>query len=120
MRLVSYLKEGHDQLAFLVNDMVYDADAVHPELSVTVNVYVPLFAPEADPMNGFSALELNPGPLHRYPIRLGSPLVFPNKFKEDPEHTGLLFDGAETGGFNIVTVTRVLEGLRQLPFAPSA
>jgi fumarylacetoacetate (FAA) hydrolase len=32
MRLVSYLNEGHDQLAFLVNNKLYNADMVHPEL----------------------------------------------------------------------------------------
>src|SRR6478752_1562615 len=38
MRLVSYLKDGHDQLAFLVNDKVYDADMVHPELPSSMSM----------------------------------------------------------------------------------
>jgi len=38
MRLVSYLKEGHDQLAFLVNNKVYDADALHPELPSSMSM----------------------------------------------------------------------------------
>jgi fumarylacetoacetate (FAA) hydrolase len=38
MRLVSYLKEGHDQLAFLVNNKVYDADMVHPELPSSMSM----------------------------------------------------------------------------------
>ena len=32
MKLVSYLKDGHDQLAFLHNNYLYDADLLHPEL----------------------------------------------------------------------------------------
>ena len=32
MRLISYLKDGHDQLALLVNNLAYDADMVHPIL----------------------------------------------------------------------------------------
>ncbi|QEC67665.1 fumarylacetoacetate hydrolase family protein [Panacibacter ginsenosidivorans] len=38
MRLVSYLKDGHDQLAFLVNNKVYDADMVHPELPSSMSM----------------------------------------------------------------------------------
>ncbi len=38
MRLVSYLKEGHDQLAFLVNDLLYDTDLLHPELPSAMNM----------------------------------------------------------------------------------
>ncbi|MEP6846891.1 MAG: fumarylacetoacetate hydrolase family protein [Panacibacter sp.] len=38
MRLVSYLKDGHDQLAFFVNDMLYDADMVHPELPSSMSM----------------------------------------------------------------------------------
>lgn len=40
MRLVSYLKEGHDQLAFLVNNKVYDADMVHPELPSSMSMFL--------------------------------------------------------------------------------
>lgn len=32
MKLVSYLKEGHDQLAVLVNGMLYDMENLHPDL----------------------------------------------------------------------------------------
>jgi len=38
MRLVSYLNEGHDQLAFLVNNKLYNADMVHPELSSSMSM----------------------------------------------------------------------------------
>ena len=31
MKLVTYLKEEHDQLALLVNGMLYDTDMLHPD-----------------------------------------------------------------------------------------
>ena len=40
MKLVSYLRDGHDQLAFLVNDFLYDCDAVHPELPNSMNMFL--------------------------------------------------------------------------------
>ena len=38
MRLVSYLNDGHDQLAFLVNGNLYNADMVHPDLPSSMNM----------------------------------------------------------------------------------
>lgn len=38
MKLVSYLKDGHDQLAFLVHNHLYDADQVHPELPSSMSM----------------------------------------------------------------------------------
>jgi hypothetical protein len=32
MKLVTYLKDGHDHLAMLINGMLYDMDSIHPEL----------------------------------------------------------------------------------------
>jgi fumarylacetoacetate (FAA) hydrolase len=40
MKLVSYLKDGHDQLAFLVDDYLYDCDFVHPELPSSMNMFL--------------------------------------------------------------------------------
>jgi len=40
MKLVSYLNEGHDQLAFLVNDYVFDADSVHPEFPSSMSMFL--------------------------------------------------------------------------------
>jgi len=40
MKLVSYLVEGHDQLAFLVNGLLYDCDLVHPELPGNMNMFL--------------------------------------------------------------------------------
>lgn len=40
MKLVCYIKEGHEQLAMLVNDILYDTDALHPELPSTMSMFL--------------------------------------------------------------------------------
>ena len=38
MKIVSYLKEEHEQLAVLVDGLLYDADRIHPDLPNTINM----------------------------------------------------------------------------------
>ncbi len=40
MKLITYNKEGHEQLAVLINDLVYDMDVLHPELPGTMNLFL--------------------------------------------------------------------------------
>lgn len=40
MKLVSYLKEGHDQLAVLVDGLLYDAERLHPEMPNTMSIFL--------------------------------------------------------------------------------
>jgi len=40
MKLVSYLKDGHDQLAVLIDNSLYDMDSLHPELPSGINVFL--------------------------------------------------------------------------------
>ncbi len=40
MKLVSYLKEDHAQLALLVNGLLYDMDNLHPNLPVTMTMFL--------------------------------------------------------------------------------
>ena len=40
MKLVTYLKDHHPQLAFLVNDVLYDADTVNNELPNTMAMFL--------------------------------------------------------------------------------
>ncbi len=40
MKLVSYLKEDHPQLAFLVDGKLYDADSMHPDLPGTMTMFL--------------------------------------------------------------------------------
>lgn len=40
MKLISYLTDGHDQLAFLVDGLVFDCDLMHPELPNSMNMFL--------------------------------------------------------------------------------
>lgn len=40
MKLVSYLTEGRDQLAFLVDGLLFDCDLIHPELPNSMNMFL--------------------------------------------------------------------------------
>ena len=40
MKLVSYLKEEHDQLALLVDGLLYDMDTLHPDLPNTMGMFL--------------------------------------------------------------------------------
>ncbi|MBW0177212.1 fumarylacetoacetate hydrolase family protein [Sediminibacterium sp.] len=40
MKLVSYLSDGRDQLAFFVDGYLYDCDMVHPELPNSMNMFL--------------------------------------------------------------------------------
>jgi fumarylacetoacetate (FAA) hydrolase len=40
MKLVSYLKDGHDQLAAFINDSLYDMDSLHPELPNSMSIFL--------------------------------------------------------------------------------
>lgn len=40
MQLVSYLKEEQDQLAILVDGMLYDTDLMHPDLPVSMSMFL--------------------------------------------------------------------------------
>ncbi len=40
MKLVSYLKEGHDQLAVLVKNNLYDMELLHPDLPNSMSLFL--------------------------------------------------------------------------------
>lgn len=40
MKLISYLKEEHEQLGVLIDDMVYDMDVLHPDLPNTMSMFL--------------------------------------------------------------------------------
>lgn len=44
MKLVSYLKDEHDQLAFLVNGKLYNAEHLHPDLPNTMGMFLTYWA----------------------------------------------------------------------------
>ncbi len=40
MKLVTYLKNGHDQLALLSDGKLYDTDALHPDLPISMSMFL--------------------------------------------------------------------------------
>ncbi|MBK5270421.1 MAG: fumarylacetoacetate hydrolase family protein, partial [Bacteroidia bacterium] len=40
MKLVSYIKEEHEQLGVLINDLVYDLEVLHPDLPNSMNMFL--------------------------------------------------------------------------------
>src|SRR5947208_1013583 len=40
MKLITYLKDGHDQLAMLIDGMLYDMDSIHPDLPPGMAVFL--------------------------------------------------------------------------------
>src|ERR1700694_5723914 len=40
MKLVSYNKDGQDQLAILMDGLVYDTDLMHPDLPVSMGMFL--------------------------------------------------------------------------------
>lgn len=40
MKLVSYLREGHDQLALYVNDRLFDMEKIHPDLPNNMSMFL--------------------------------------------------------------------------------
>jgi fumarylacetoacetate (FAA) hydrolase len=40
MKLVTYIREGHDQLALLVDGQLYNTDSLHPDLPVSMAMFL--------------------------------------------------------------------------------
>ncbi len=40
MKMISYLKDGHDQLGVLINDLVYDMEVFHPDLPSNMGMFL--------------------------------------------------------------------------------
>jgi fumarylacetoacetate (FAA) hydrolase len=40
MKLVTYLKDGHDQLALLIDGQLYDTDVLHPDLPISMAMFL--------------------------------------------------------------------------------
>ncbi len=40
MKLISYINEGHEQLAVLINDHLFNMDSLHPELPSSMNMFL--------------------------------------------------------------------------------
>ena len=40
MKLVTHLKDGHEQLAMLVEGKLYDTDVLHPDLPISMSMFL--------------------------------------------------------------------------------
>ena len=40
MKLITYLKNDHEQLALVVNDKIYDTDKLHPDLPISMSMFL--------------------------------------------------------------------------------
>jgi fumarylacetoacetate (FAA) hydrolase len=40
MKLVSYIKDGHEQLGVLINEIIYDTEVLHPDLPGTMSMFL--------------------------------------------------------------------------------
>ena len=87
MKLVSYIKEGHEQLGILVNDFVYDMEVLHPDLPGTMNMFLQYWE-EAFPVAQAGELMLKEGsrtskraiPLKD--LQLLAPVPFPSSCRD--------------------------------------
>ena len=58
MKLVSYLKDGHDQLAILYEDFIYDMDRLHPDLPGNMALFLNYWDDSYDAaLRGFMSIQ---------------------------------------------------------------
>ncbi len=87
MKLVSYLKEGQEQLAVLIHDMVYDMEVLHPDLPSSMNMFLTYWE-DAYPVAQAGELLLKEGtrtsnraiPLSQ--VELIAPVPFPSSCRD--------------------------------------
>lgn len=87
MKLVSYLKEGQEQLAVLIHDMVYDMEVLHPDLPNSMNMFLTYWE-DAYPVAQAGELLLKEGtrtsnraiPLSQ--VELIAPVPFPSSCRD--------------------------------------
>jgi fumarylacetoacetate (FAA) hydrolase len=82
MKIVSYLKEEHEQLAVLVDGFLYDAELIHPDLPNTINMFLNYWD-ELSPVLQAGELAIRDGRISRNKavrvdaVQLLAPIPFP-------------------------------------------
>lgn len=87
MKLVSYLKDEHEQLGVLINGMVYSMDVLHPDLPNSMNMFLNYWE-DSYPIAQAGELMLREGtrtsnkgvPLSE--LQLLAPVPFPNSCRD--------------------------------------
>lgn len=87
MKLVSYLSDGHDQLALLVDGFLYNMDNLHPELPGSIGMFLtyweetcPQAAAAEKAIKEKRFLQNRGIPYEE--VQLLSPIVFPNSIRD--------------------------------------
>jgi fumarylacetoacetate (FAA) hydrolase len=87
MKLVSYLKEGHEQLAAYINGYLYDMESLHPDLPNTMGMFLNYWE-DALPMAIGGEIMVNEGKISakkavKYEdAQLLAPVPFPSSFRD--------------------------------------
>ena len=87
MKLVSYLRDGHDQLALLVNDLLYNMENLHPDLPGNMGMFLQYWE-DNGPMALGGEMMVNEGKIddrRAMPVssvKLLSPVPFPSSCRD--------------------------------------
>ena len=87
MKLVSYLRDGHDQLALLVNDLLYNMENLHPDLPGNMGMFLQYWE-DNGPMALGGEMMVNEGKIddrRAMPVssvELLSPVPFPSSCRD--------------------------------------
>jgi fumarylacetoacetate (FAA) hydrolase len=87
MKLVSYLKDEHDQLAVLVDDLLYDMEYLHPDLPNTMGMFLNYWD-DAFPMAQGGVMMIEEGKISRNKgvnineVTLLAPVPFPTSCRD--------------------------------------
>ena len=87
MKLISHVKDGHEQLAIVINNLAYDIDVLHPDLPGTMNMFLSYWE-ETFPVTQAGELLLKEGtrtsskgrPLSQ--LQLIAPVPFPSSCRD--------------------------------------
>jgi fumarylacetoacetate (FAA) hydrolase len=87
MKLVSYIKEEHEQLGVLINDMVYEMEILHPDLPNSMNMFLNYWE-DSFPVAQAGELMLREGTrtsnkgVHINEVQLLAPVPFPSSCRD--------------------------------------
>ena len=87
MKLVSYVKEGRDQLGVLIGDLVYDMEVLHPDLPGSMSLFLAYWE-ESFPVAQAGALMLEEGQrtsnrgVHVSGLELMAPVPYPTSCRD--------------------------------------
>src|SRR5450432_3221790 len=87
MKLVSYLKEGHEQLAAYINGCLYDMESLHPDLPNTMSMFLNYWEDSLPMAMGGEIMvkeaKISPNKAIKYEdVQLLAPVPFPSSYRD--------------------------------------